>query len=56
MSFKLAAKAGDKYLSLLKQNEPIVAKNVGDNLYDRHFVPLFLGQRGEKTLAAETQR
>ncbi len=43
VSFKLAAKAGDRYLGLLKQNEAIVAKNVGDNLYDRHFKPLFLG-------------
>ena len=43
VSFKLAAKAGDKYLNLLKANEAIVAKNVGDNLYDRHFKPLFLG-------------
>ena len=43
VSFKLAAKAGDKYLKLLKVNEAIVAKNVGDNLYDRHFKPLFLG-------------
>lgn len=44
VSFKLAAKAGDTYLTLLKQNEAIVAKNVGDNLYDRHFAPLFLGE------------
>ena len=43
VSFKLAAKAGDTYLNLLKANEAIVAKNVGDNLYDRHFKPLFLG-------------
>ena len=43
VSFKLAAKAGDQYLNLLKANEAIVAKNVGDNLYDRHFKPLFLG-------------
>ena len=42
VSFKLAAKAGDQYLNLLKANEAIVAKNVGDNLYDRHFKPLFL--------------
>jgi hypothetical protein len=54
VSFKLAAKAGDRYLNLLKQNEAIVAKNVGDNLYDRHFAPLFLGEKMKAT--AETLR
>jgi hypothetical protein len=43
VSFKLAAKAGPRYLDLLKANEAIVAKNVGDNLYQRHFKPLFVG-------------
>lgn len=43
VSFKLAAKAGIRYTDLLKANEAIVAKNVTENLYDRHLKPLFVG-------------
>jgi hypothetical protein len=43
VSFKLAAKAGTRYLDLLRQNEGIVAKQVTLNLYDRHLRPLFVG-------------
>ena len=43
VSFKLAAKAGARYTELLKSNEAIVAKNVTENLYDRHLKPLFVG-------------
>jgi hypothetical protein len=43
VSFKLAAKAGVRYLDLLKANEPIVSKQVTENLYRRHLRPLFVG-------------
>ena len=43
VSFKLAAKAGTRYIDLLKANEAIVAKNVTENLLDRHMKPLLLG-------------
>lgn len=43
ISFKVAAKAGDRYLNLLKTNEEIVGKNVTENIFDRHLKPLFLG-------------
>jgi hypothetical protein len=43
VSFKLAAKTGARYLDLLKANEAVVAKQVTQNLYDRHLRPLFLG-------------
>ena len=43
VSFKLAAKAGARYLNLLKANETIVAKQVTENLYHRHLHPLFIG-------------
>ncbi|HTL17189.1 MAG TPA: tagaturonate epimerase family protein [Patescibacteria group bacterium] len=43
VSFKLAARAGTRYLDLLKANEAIVAKQVTDNLYQRHLRPLFVG-------------
>jgi hypothetical protein len=43
VSFKLAAKAGARYTGLLKSNEAIVAKNVTENIFDRHMKPLFIG-------------
>ena len=42
VSFKLAAKKGQRYLDLLKANEAVVAKNVTHNLFERHLRPLFL--------------
>ena len=44
VSFKLAAQKGDAYLELLRRNEAIVAKNVTENLFDRHLKPLFLAR------------
>jgi tagaturonate epimerase len=43
VGFKVAAKMGPRYLSLLEANEEIIAKNVTENLYDRHIAPVFLG-------------
>lgn len=43
VSFKVAAKAGTRYTNLLKANEAIVAKQVTENIYDRHMKPLFIG-------------
>lgn len=42
VSFKVAAKAGDRYTNLLKSNEQIVAQQVTANLFERHMAPLFL--------------
>lgn len=42
VSFKIAAKTGKRYTDLLKANEAIVAKQVTENIYDRHMKPLFL--------------
>ena len=42
VSFKLAAKAGARYTDLLKAHEAVVARNVTENLYQRHFRPLFV--------------
>ncbi|MCD0457996.1 tagaturonate epimerase family protein [Roseiconus lacunae] len=43
VAFKVAAKAGDRYLDLLKANEAIVGEQVTQNLFDRHMKPLFIG-------------
>ena len=42
VGYKIAAQMGDCYLQLLEKYEPVIAKNVGGNLYDRHLKPLFL--------------
>jgi hypothetical protein len=44
VSFKVAAKKGGRYLNALKKHEAVVAKNVTENLFERHMKPLLLGQ------------
>ena len=44
VSFKVAAKKGDRYYAALKKHEAIIAKNVTENLFERHMKPLLLGQ------------
>jgi len=44
VGFKVAAKMGRRYLGLLEANETVIAKNVTENLYDRHIAPVFLGR------------
>ena len=44
VAFKIAAKMGDRYLDLLRQNETVIARNVKENLYERHIVPVFLAE------------
>jgi hypothetical protein len=43
VGFKIAAKMGPRYLDLLVANEPVIAKNVTENIYQRHIAPVFLG-------------
>lgn len=43
VGFKVAAKMGRRYTDLLEAHEAVIAKNVTENLYDRHIVPVFLG-------------
>ena len=51
VGFKIAAKMGRRYLDLLEANERVIAKNVTENLFDRHIAPVFLGS-GQAELAA----
>ena len=44
VGFKVAAKMGRRYLDLLEANEDVIARNVTENLYNRHIAPVFLGQ------------
>ena len=41
VSFKVAAEMGPRYLEALKTNEAIIARNVTENLFARHIVPIF---------------
>ena len=43
VSFKVAAKMGDRYLNALKKHEAVIARNVTENLFERHMKPLLLG-------------
>jgi len=42
VAFKLAAKEGRRYTDLLAANREVVAKQVTENLFERHMRPLFL--------------
>ncbi len=42
VSFKGAAKKGDRYYAALKKHEAVIAKNVTENLFERHMKPLLL--------------
>jgi len=44
VSFKVAAKKGDRYLNALKKHETIIARNVTENLFERHIRPLLLAE------------
>ena len=47
VSFKVAAKQGTRYTDLLDANREIVARQVTENLFDRHLRPLFLQEKGD---------
>ena len=50
VGFKIAAKKGDRYLNALKKHEAVIAKNVTENLFERHMKPLLLGHESDPVL------
>ncbi len=42
VAYKVAAEMGESYISVLAENEEIVAKNVTENIFERHLKLLFL--------------
>jgi hypothetical protein len=42
VGYKIAAKMGDRYTSMLESCEDSISRNVTQNLFDRHIEPLFL--------------
>jgi len=53
VGFKIAAKMGPRYLELLEANESVIARNVIENLYDRHIVPVFFGKQDSREVVAK---
>jgi hypothetical protein len=45
VSYKVAAKLGDRYYAALEKHEAVIARNVTENLFARHLKPLLLGNR-----------
>jgi hypothetical protein len=44
VAFKIAAKKGDRYFNALKKHEAVIARNVTENLFERHMKPLLLDE------------
>jgi hypothetical protein len=44
VGFKVAAKMGGRYLTMLEECEEQVSRNVTENIYERHLKPLFLAR------------
>ena len=44
VGFKVAAQLSATYLDALRANAGVIGKNVTENIYQRHMVPLFLGE------------
>jgi hypothetical protein len=53
VGYKVAARMGERYLSMLEANAEIVGRNVTENLYDRHIVPLFIGAESAAGIGAD---
>ena len=43
VGYKVAAKMGQRYIDMLEACEAVVARNVTENLFERHLKPLFVG-------------
>lgn len=43
VAYKIAAHMGPRYLQVLEAHEPVIARNVTANLWERHIKPIFIG-------------
>jgi len=48
VGFKVAAKMGGRYLNLLDAHQAVIERNVTENLWQRHILPVFLGLIGRQ--------
>ena len=46
VGYKVAARMGSRYLKLVEACEPTIARNVTENLFERHIKPLFVAADG----------
>jgi hypothetical protein len=44
VGYKVAAQMGERYTNALEANEAVVAKNVTENIFDRHLKRVFIGE------------
>jgi hypothetical protein len=44
VGYKIPATVGERYLRMLAEFEPVIARNVTRNLFERHLCPLFLAE------------
>lgn len=44
VGYKIAAHMGERYRRLLAEYEPVIARNVTKNLFERHICPVFLAE------------
>jgi hypothetical protein len=51
VGYKIAAKMGERYTGMLRECEETIARNVTENLYERHVKPLFVS-----SMAADERR
>ncbi len=47
VGYKVAAEMGDRYRNALREFEEVIARNVTENLFDRHVKRIFLNDEGE---------
>jgi len=47
VAYKIAAEMGTRFLDAMDKYEDIIARNVTENIYERHIKPLFIGLQGE---------
>ena len=45
VAYKVAAEMGERYFNALDKFQDIIARNVTENIYDRHIKPIFMGTR-----------
>jgi hypothetical protein len=48
VAYKVAYELGDEYLSALDEHRETVARNVTENLLNRHLLPLFAAESVQK--------
>lgn len=45
VGYKVAAEMGDRFTTMLRECREAIEKNVSENIYERHILPLFMGKK-----------